>query len=196
MKNIILFVLLGLTNFCFSQTQTSKEFQDELNSDYADPKKSPLLKQDLAQFKSLDFYPIEEKYVVKAKLIRAKNPSLAKMKTSTTRIAEFKLYGTLFFELDGKPLQLKVYQSFPISENPEYVDNLFLPFSDVSSGKESYIGGRYIDLKIPKSDTIEIDFNKAYNPYCAYSPNYSCPKVPLENDLNVAILAGVKKFHD
>jgi uncharacterized protein (DUF1684 family) len=73
---------------------------------------------------------------------------------------------------------------------------LFLPFSDLTCGKESYIGGRYIDLKIPTSDTILIDFNTAYNPYCAYNHKYSCPIVPLENDLPVAINAGVKKFHD
>jgi hypothetical protein len=196
MKNTILILLIGITSFCFSQEKTSKEFQDELNLDYADAKKSPLLKEDLAHFKSLNFYSISNKYIVKSKLIRSKKPTVAKMKTTTTRIAEFKIYGTLFFELDGKILQLKVYQSFPVSNNPEYTDNLFLPFFDLSSGKESYIGGRYIDLKIPKGNEIIIDFNKAYNPYCAYSPNYSCPKVPLENDLEVAILAGVKKFHD
>jgi uncharacterized protein (DUF1684 family) len=66
----------------------------------------------------------------------------------------------------------------------------------LTSGKESYIGGRYIDLQIPKSSTMILDFNTAYNPYCAYNHLYSCPIVPLENDLNVAIEAGVKKFHD
>ncbi|HMK06529.1 MAG TPA: DUF1684 domain-containing protein, partial [Flavobacterium sp.] len=63
-------------------------------------------------------------------------------------------------------------------------------------GKETYIGGRYIDMRFPKGDTVLIDFNTAYNPYCAYNHKYSCPIVPLENDLKIEILAGVKKFHD
>ena len=73
---------------------------------------------------------------------------------------------------------------------------MFLPFSDLTNGKESYIGGRYIDIEIQDAAVWEIDFNKAYNPYCAYNHKYSCPIVPLENDLEVAIYAGVKKFHD
>ncbi|MFT7351965.1 MAG: hypothetical protein ACI9XR_001728 [Flavobacterium sp.] len=196
MKNILLSVLFGISTLCNAQEKTSKEFQDELNSEYADAKKSPLLPGDLSLFKSLDFYLISEKFIVNAKFVKSKKRLVVKMKTSTNRVPEYKVYGTLFFELEGKPFQLNVYQSVPISKNPEYVDYLFLPFSDLSNGKESYIGGRYIDLKIPNSDTLILDFNKAYNPYCAYSPNYSCPKVPLENDLKVSILAGVKKFHD
>lgn len=196
MKNILLSVLFGISSFCNAQEKTSKQFQDELNIEYADAKKSPLLPDDLTHFKSLDFYPIAGKFIVNAKFVKSKKRLVVKMKTSTNRVPEYKVYGTLFFELEGKPLQLNVYQSVPISKNPEYVNYLFLPFSDLSNGKKSYIGGRYIDLKIPNSNIIILDFNKAYNPYCAYSPNYSCPKVPLENDLNVSILAGVKKFHD
>ena len=105
-------------------------------------------------------------------------------------------FGEAHFKIDGKALVLNIYQNIELSKKKEYVDYLFLPFSDLTCGKESYIGGRYIDLKIPTSDTILIDFNTAYNPYCAYNHKYSCPIVPLENDLPVAINAGVKKFHD
>ena len=73
---------------------------------------------------------------------------------------------------------------------------MFLPFSDLTSGNETYGGGRYIDLEIPKGKTITIDFNQAYNPYCAYNPKYSCPIVPAENELLTNVNAGVKKFHD
>jgi uncharacterized protein (DUF1684 family) len=73
---------------------------------------------------------------------------------------------------------------------------LFLPFLDNTNGDTTYGGGRYIDLRIPEGDTIEIDFNKAYNPYCAYNSRYSCPIVPRENYLDTNIEAGVKKFHD
>ena len=97
--------------------------------------------------------------------------------------------------MDGVKLKLNVYRNIDLSKTEEYKDHLFLPFSDLTSGKESYIGGRYIDLKIPKGKTIAVDFNQAYNPYCAYNHKYSCPLVPLENDLKVEIKAGVKTFH-
>lgn len=100
------------------------------------------------------------------------------------------------FEIDGKTFKLNVYRNIELSRKKEFKDYLFLPFSDLTSGAESYIGGKYIDLKLPKGNAIAIDFNSSYNPYCAYNSKYSCPKVPLENDLNIEIKAGVKKFHE
>ena len=118
------------------------------------------------------------------------------MKTSTDRKPMYVKYGELSFVLKGESFKLNVYRNIELSKKEEYKDYLFLPFSDATSGKESYIGGRYIDLRVPKGKSIAIDFNKAYNPYCAYNSQYSCPIVPLENDLDIAIEAGVKKFHD
>lgn len=177
-------------------TETSQEFQENLNLEYADKEKSPLMKEDLKTFKSLDFYPINEKFIVEAKFIRTKKEKVFKMKTSTSRLPEYKKYGELHFTIDGVDCKLNVYQNIGLNKKPGFDDYLFLPFSDLTNGKETYIGGRYVDLRIQKGTTWKIDFNKAYNPYCAYNYEYSCPIVPLENDLNVAILAGVKKFHD
>jgi hypothetical protein len=118
------------------------------------------------------------------------------MKTSTDREPLYVKYGEVEFTIDGKALKLNVYKNIELSKKKEYKNYLFLPFSDLTSGNESYIGGKYIDLKTPKGNTIAIDFNRSYNPYCAYNYKYSCPKVPLDNDLNIAIKAGVKKFHD
>lgn len=177
-------------------TETSQEFQDNLNLEYADKAKSPLMEKDLKTFKSLDFYPIDEKFIVEAKFIRTKKEKVFKMKTSTSRLPEYKKYGELHFSIDGVDCKLNVYQNIDLIKKPGFDDYLFLPFSDLTNGKETYIGGRYVDLRIQKGTTWKIDFNKAYNPYCAYNYEYSCPIVPLENDLNVAILAGVKKFHD
>jgi hypothetical protein len=83
-----------------------------------------------------------------------------------------------------------------MNKSLEYADYLFLPFNDASNGKTTYGGGRFIDLEIPAAGnkTIEIDFNKAYNPYCAYNHNYSCPIPPDENNLNILVNAGVKDF--
>ncbi len=118
------------------------------------------------------------------------------MKTSTKRLPKYIKYGELEFVLEGKTFKLNLYQNIDLIKKEGYADYLFLPFSDLTCGKESYIGGRYIDLRIPKGKTITIDFNKAYNPYCAYNHQFSCPIVPLENDLAIEVLAGVKKFHD
>lgn len=89
-----------------------------------------------------------------------------------------------------------MYQNLDLIKKPGFKDYLFLPFTDMTCGDESYLGGRYIDMKMPTSKWITIDFNKAYNPYCVYNDNYSCPIVPSENHLDIEIKAGVKKFHD
>lgn len=172
-----------------------KDFQQKLNLEYADVKTSPLTKKDAITFSSLDFFPIDKKYFVKALFKRTPNEKPFDMLTTTSRLAKYKKYGEAFFTLDGKKQSLSIYQSIDLKEKPEYKEYLFLPFTDKTSGKKSYAGGRYIDLKIPKGDTIVIDFNKAYNPYCAYNHKYSCPIPPKGNYLDVAIKAGVKKYN-
>jgi uncharacterized protein (DUF1684 family) len=175
---------------------TSKEYQNKLDSEYANKEESPLIDEDFKVFKGLDFYPINEKLIITASFIRTADEKTFKMKTTGARTPEYVKYGELHFKLDGKALTLNVYQSQDLIKKEGYEDYLFLPFSDLSCGKETYIGGRYIDMRIPKGNETVIDFNKAYNPYCAYNPKYSCPIVPLANNLDIAILAGVKKFHD
>ncbi|WP_432221693.1 DUF1684 domain-containing protein [Flavobacterium sp. TMP13] len=195
---VILFFLLAqitLAQAAFS-TSESQRFQTKINAEYADAATSPLLAEDLKDFQRLAFYSIDEKFIVTAKLIRSKGEKPFDMNTSTARTPKYIKYGTLYFSIDEQNLKLSIYQNIELSKKPGYEEHLFLPFSDLTSGKESYIGGKYIDLKIPKDDTIVIDFNQSYNPYCAYNSKYSCPIVPLENDLNVAIEAGVKKFHN
>jgi uncharacterized protein len=200
MKKILLLVMLLQFSFGFAQNQFSfsavERFQNELNAEYADAKTSPLLPDDLKVFKSLDFYPANEKFFVVAKFIRTENELPFEMKTSTDRKPVYVKYGEAHFNIDGQFFKLNIYRNIELSKKEQYKDYLFLPFSDLTCGSESYIGGKYIDLKIPQGDSIVIDFNRSYNPYCAYSPKYSCPKVPLENDLKIEIRAGVKKFHD
>jgi uncharacterized protein (DUF1684 family) len=201
-KMRILFALVFVFQFYFGFGQEKfdavavDQFQKELNSEFVDAKTSPLTAEDLATFKTLAFYPANESFFVTAKFIRTKKEKPFEMKTSTDRKPLYVKYGEAHFQIDGRDFKLNIYKNIALSKKKEYKDNLFLPFSDLTSGKESYIGGRYIDLKIPKGDTIAIDFNTSYNPYCAYNPKYSCPKVPLENDLDIEIKAGVKKFHD
>ena len=176
--------------------ESAKLSQEQLNKEYATVGESPLMDEDLAVFKGLNFFPINSKFAVEATFVRTENEKIFKMKTSTARLPEYVKYGEFHFTIDNVVYKLNVYQNIDLTKKEGYEDYLFLPFADLTCGKESYIGGRYIDMRIPKSETIIIDFNTAYNPYCAYNHKYSCPIVPFENDLSIEIRAGVKKFHD
>ncbi|WP_336066170.1 DUF1684 domain-containing protein [Mesoflavibacter sp. CH_XMU1404-2] len=193
--------------FCFAITMLScaqdkqpilgeTEWQKEMNAEYKDASTSPLKEKDRSDFKSLDFFKFDSTYVVTATLKRTPNTEWFKMKTTTSRESEERIFGILTFQLKGKSFSLNVYQGKELMKDEDYKDYLFLPFIDNTNGDTTYGGGRYIDLRIPEGDTIEIDFNKAYNPYCAYNERYSCPIVPRENYLDTNIEAGVKKFHD
>ena len=200
MKKVVALLMMMQFGFGFAQAQfdlaSIEKLQKELNAEYADAKTSPLLPEDLKVFKTLDFYPADEKFYVVAKFIRTENEQPFEMKTTTARKPVYVKYGEAHFSIDGQFFKLNIYRNIELSKKEQYKDYLFLPFSDLTCGNESYIGGRYIDMKIPQGDRIVIDFNRSYNPYCAYNPKYSCPKVPLENDLKIEIRAGVKKFHD
>lgn len=200
MKKVVALLMMMQFGFGFAQAQfdlaSVEKFQKELNAEYADAKTSPLLPEDLKDFKSLDFYPANAQFFVVAKFIRTENEQPFEMKTTTARKPVYVKYGEAHFSIDGQFFKLNIYRNIELSKKEQFKDYLFLPFSDLTCGNESYIGGRYLDLEIPQADTIVIDFNRSYNPYCAYNPKYSCPKVPLENDLKIEIRAGVKKFHD
>jgi uncharacterized protein len=90
-----------------------------------------------------------------------------------------------------------VYQYMKLINVEKYKNDLFLPFTDLTTGKQTHGGGRFLDLKIPDNDEIIIDFNKAYNPLCAYgNPKYSCPIPPKENYLEIKIKAGERKYKE
>ena len=99
-------------------------------------------------------------------------------------------YGAFAFRIQGRSLKLVVYKS---AEDP-YARSLFIPFSDETSGRETYAAGRNLDHEEQGGDDYELDFNMAYNPYCAYSEEYACPMPPAENKLPVKILAGEKNY--
>lgn len=187
-------VLLSLQVYS-QEVQNSKEFQDQLNTEFGDPEESPLDSIDLVAFQGLEFFPINEKYRVEAKLVKQNSPTFFGMETTTDRRPEYRIWAYAYFSIDGKEYQLTIYQNKKLMNTLEYGDYLFLPFTDATNGKSSYHGGRYVDLRIPEGESIIIDFNKSYNPYCAYSKKYSCPIVPKENGLDLNIEAGVKKFH-
>lgn len=197
MRTILIGVLLMYMLPAFPQSnkvESAREFQREINAEFRSPKKSPLSDQDRRTFRGLEFFPIDTNYVVKAKFVRTPSESPFAMRTTTDRVPIYVKYGEAYFTLKGKKYKLDLYQSQSLLSDPEYYDYLFLPFTDKTNGETTYSGGRYLDLRIPEGDSIILDFNKAYNPYCAYSGDYSCPIPPEENDLDLAIPAGVKKF--
>lgn len=197
MQKILVSFLIFTTLFSFAQSKKAAEaFQKNLNEEFADAKKSPLTEEDRLAFSEIDFFPIDENFIVEAKFTKSTNEKSFAMKTTTDRAPLYVKYGEISFNLNGEKFKLNVYQNLELIKKPGFKKHLFLPFSDLTSGNETYIGGRYIDMEIPKGKTIIIDFNQAYNPYCAYNYKYSCPIVPLENDLATHINAGVKKFHD
>ncbi len=167
-------------------------FQAGMNEEFKDPETSPLPDRYRANFSALDFFTPDTNYRVKAKLVRTPEALPFLMPTTTSRTSEEVVYGIVHFSLNGSEHQLEVYKS----KNPENdgEDRLFLPFLDDTNGNETYTGGRYLDLSIPNGDTLVIDFNRAYNPYCAYNKKYSCPIVPKVNRLHTKVRAGVKAF--
>lgn len=193
MRKLLIFFLL-CSNLTFSQHNEKEvvEYQKELNESYFNPEKTPLKEDELKDFKGLNFYPYNEKFVVKATLERLKNQPVFKMPTSGKNQPNYKRYGILHFTINDQKFQLEVYQNIDLIKMKGYKKHLFLPFIDETSGNETYGSGRYLDIEIPKGKEIVLDFNKAYHPYCAYTIGYSCPITPDVNFLKTEILAGVK----
>ena len=188
---LISHVLYGQVDSAVHEIQQHRKNQEE---EFRDPKKSPLDKKLRKHFKGLNYYPIDLNYRVKATFVKIENPVLFKMRTTTDRLPEYVKYGEVHFKLDGEERMLEVYQSPDISQKPGLEDYLFIPFTDETNGVDTYEVGRYIDLKIPKSNEVIIDFNKSYNPYCSYGSAYSCPIPPEVNHLPLKLMAGEMKF--
>lgn len=170
------------------------KFQQELNAEFKDPETSPLPDRYRKDFETLDFFMPDTSYIILAEFSRTPEALPFSMPTNTERKSTEVLYGIAKFTLNGESQQLEIYQTPELITQEKYEDYLFLPFTDATNGTETYGGGRYLDLKIPNSTTIVLNFNKAYNPYCAYNKKYSCPLVPSVNHLTAAVKAGVKAF--
>ena len=152
--------------------------------------------EERAQFaeKGLQYFDPDKQYRVLAEFVTDTSTPVFQMPTTTDRTPDYRIYGYLHFILRDTLCKLTAYQNMDFKNSPEYDNTLFVPFMDNTNGLYTYGGGRYLDIEIPESDTTLLDFNKAYNPYCAYASRWSCPLVPFENDLNVSIIAGEKSY--
>ena len=146
---------------------------------------------------SISFFPVNEKYRISCQFERTLNSPWFRMESSGPIKRNYRVYGLIHFTINDTNVTLNIYQSQDLMASQQYKDHLFIPFTDATSGEETYESGRYIDLEIKdiNNDKVLIDFNKAYNPYCAYvTGKYNCPIPPAENRLTVAIRAGEKVF--
>jgi uncharacterized protein (DUF1684 family) len=170
------------------------KFQEKLNADFKDPETSPLADRFRIDFETLDFFQPDTNYVIVAEFIRTPEALPFSMPTTTERESTEVVYGIAKFTINGKKQELEIYQTPELITQEKYKDYLFLPFTDATNGEETYGGGRYLDLRIPDGNEIVLDFNKAYNPYCAYNKKFSCPLVPSVNNIATEIKVGVKAF--
>ncbi len=146
--------------------------------------------------KHFHFFPINNNYNVSAYFERIYDTVGFTMNTSAGTQKYFYKYGRLDFIIDGKESLLYVYQGKDLMQTEQYKDYLFVPFTDATTGNESYGSGRYLEFykKDIQGDNLQLDFNKAYNPYCAYATGFKCPVPPKENHLTVPIKAGEMNF--
>ena len=152
--------------------------------------------QDKKDKKHFHFFPISNTYNVPAYFERIMDTVGFTMGTSAGTVKYFYKYGRLDFMIEGKESLLYVYQGKDLMQTEQYRDYLFVPFTDATNGNESYGSGRYLDFykKDIEGDSLQVDFNKAYNPSCAYATGFKCPVPPRENMLSIAVKAGEMNF--
>lgn len=149
-------------------------------------------KDHLQSFKGLTYYPVDPAFRIQARLIPIQQRKVVVLPTSDGQEKKYIEYGYAEFTLNGVNNRLLILELMDIGP---YRGTLFLAFGDATSARETYGAGRYLDVKKVKgSSTITLDFNEAYNPYCAYNENYSCPLPPRENLLSIPITAGEMNY--
>jgi uncharacterized protein len=167
------------------------EFREAKDAFFGDHPRSPLTPEQRAAFEGLAYFPEDKALVVRAALETEgvdRDESIV-LQTTTGGQQVYRRAGIVRFAVDGEPVHVTLFASPNMHE-------LFLPFRDRTSGSETYGAGRYLEVEPPGLDgTVVVDFNLAYNPYCAYNPEWSCPIPPGENWLAVPIRAGERTFH-
>lgn len=188
----LLLLLLVSQISCAQKDDTYIDFIRTYQKNYVDSHEV-VKKKDKHYF---HFFPINSDCNVSCSFEKITDTIGFTMKTSDNSLQHYYKYGQLQFSLSGQAGRLFVYQSSKLMKTEKYKDYLFVPFTDSTTGLESYGSGRYLDFYIPdiKDNKLQLDFNKAYNPYCAYATGYHCPFPPKENSLPIAVRAGEMNF--
>lgn len=198
LKYIAIFSLFILSQLKAQDNTFEEEistYREEQNAEFLNPEKSPLTVEEQSAFKGHVFFEAKEAYRVKARFEATPESKPFPLGTSkgTTRL--YKRIGILHFELKGEKHTLEAYLRIQRFNMPGQKTYVFLPLIDKTTGESTYGAGRYLHYEgIPEGTEWVIDFNKLYNPYCAYSDRYECPQVPEPNHLPIAIEAGIKGF--
>lgn len=186
-------LLIGFLMIATAFGQSTREEIEQHRADHLtyllDTASGWLNQQEIEAFEGLDYFDFDSTFQVTAKLTKKKGKKF-KMPTSTERLPVYRRYGFIDFTIGDSLCRLEVYQN--MSYMKENKRHLFVPFRDATTRELTYGGGRYLDLEIPKGDSLLVDFNFAYNPYCAYTYKASCPIPPAVNTLSVPIRAGEK----
>jgi len=153
---------------------------------------SPVPPEQRAGFRGLEYYPVDPSWRMVLPLRRDPDPPVLTFVSNMGEKRTIRREGWVEFARDGKDVRVAV---FHILDDPVPPDSLWIPFADAGSGRETYPGGRYIDTRLGPGDEVLVDFNEAYNPYCAYGWAFSCPLAPAENRLKIPVQAGEKGFH-
>lgn len=187
---VIVYSLGGGESLEEYRAQLQKERKDK-NDFMRSSEESPFVIGKL-KFDSLRYFPADLKYRVNASLEPIQNKQIVTLPASDGAEAQYKQYAYATFSLDGVECKLLILEIFDMGPTS---GTLFLAFADETSAEETYGAGRYLEVRrVPGATSILLDFNKAYNPYCAYEDSFSCPFPPKENILKVAIRAGEKKY--
>lgn len=171
------------------------DWRKQKDANYKVKDKTMLTEELMKDFESLKYYEIDYTYRVNGSLIRFDDGRTFSINTTGGGVYEYLIYGKVFFELKGKSFALNVYQGKRAAKSEQKKGALFIPFTDLTSGGLTYGGGRYLVLDVPDDEILVMDFNMAYNPYCVYNPDHSCPIPPKENDLNVMVDAGELMYY-
>ena len=148
---------------------------------------SPLTPEQKQNFSGLKYFPENPDLDLTVEVERFDKGDMVKIQTNTGDVQTYERFGRFEFVLEGEEASLTIYSN-------EY--GFFLPFADSLAGEETYGAGRYLEPEELPDGRFKVDFNQAYNPYCAYNPNWSCPLTPFENRLKVPIQAGEKVFEE
>lgn len=198
---VVIYSINGLGSEASVHAAQLQKFRTEKNRSFRQSPESPLSAEQKAAFDSLKYYAPDAIYLLHCALSRNASPDTVLIQMSDNRSEKYLRWGLAAFSppldaavgtLDG-PTRLTLFRKANGRDS-----TLFVPFTDATNGHETYGGGRYLDVPLPPADStgITLDFNRAYNPYCAYNNAYSCPVPPAENRLNVAIPVGEKSFHE
>lgn len=192
MRYLTIFFALVFSNV---SAQLSKEEIETKRAEHiqelSDLSKGILNAEEIEHLGEITYFDYDPNFVIEGKFTKDIGKKF-KMPTSSERTPIYRRYGFIDFIIDKDSFHLEVYQNIELIKQKQYKNYLFIPFKDLTASHSTYGGGRYIDFKIPESEIVIIDFNTAYNPYCAYSYRYSCPIPPAANHLKVEINAGEK----